>query len=452
VFTERFRSHHDAEGGLEALLGNPGSRAGKLLKMKSWSSVEKKLRESPRGLNRGVYIHVPYCDRICGFCNLNRTERCAADLDAYASYIESEIKTFGTYPYIKEQPFSVVYFGGGTPTILSTEQLSRILNALHENIPLTEDCEISVETTQHNLGVKKALALAALGVNRFSVGIQTFSGRGRKVLGRTYDDQKALEELREIRAAFKGVLGIDIIYSYPGQSLEELSEDAEICVSSGIDSVSFYSLMIHKGSALSRSIGNGDIEFKRTVDWDRERHHLFYKKLKESGFTLLELSKLARPGRDAYKYIHIQYENGELLPLGSGAGGRIAGFSVYSMAPGRRFVSPVDKRHERYYRMLGELQFGLYDAAKMAEGLGPETENAIRKKLDELESLGFLAPASDHVPGPAPDSTSGPAPCSAPGSSARTLSPDGVFWGNNIAVEVLGAAIHAAKKEKKVYV
>ncbi|MDR1212451.1 MAG: coproporphyrinogen III oxidase family protein [Spirochaetaceae bacterium] len=434
MFTERFRSHHDAEGGLEALLGNSGKLAGKILKMKSWSSVEKKLRESPGGLARGVYIHVPYCDRICGFCNLNRTERGAADLDAYAAYIAGELKTFGAYPYIKEQPFSAVYFGGGTPTILSTEQLSRILGALHDNIPLTEDCEISVETTQHNLGVKKALALAALGVNRFSVGIQTFSGRGRKILGRTYNDQKALEELRELRAAFKGVLGIDIIYSYPGQSLEELSEDAEICVSSGIDSVSFYSLMIHKGSALYRSIGNGDIEFKRTVEWDRERHHLFYGKLKEGGFTLLELSKLARPGRDAYRYIHIQYENGDLLPLGSGAGGRLAGFRVYSMAPGRRFVSPVDKRHERYYRMLGEFQFGLYDAAKMAEGLAPETENAVREKLDELESLGFLNPAPGAGPG------------------ARVLSPDGVFWGNNIAVEVLGAAIHAAKKEKKVYV
>ncbi|MDR1428754.1 MAG: coproporphyrinogen III oxidase family protein [Spirochaetaceae bacterium] len=431
VFTERFRSHHDAEGGLEALLGNKGGGMGRLLKMKSWSSVEKKLAESPKDLPRGVYIHVPYCDRICSFCNLNRTERGSADLDAYAAYLSDEIKTFGAYPYIRERPFGTVYFGGGTPTILSTEQLSRILNALHDHIPLTDDCEISVETTQHNLGVKKALALAARGVNRFSVGIQTFSGRGRKVLGRTYDSEKAIDALKELRAAFTGVLGIDIIYSYPGQSLEELSEDAELCLSLGIDSVSFYSLMIHKGSALSHSIAHNQIQFERDIAWDRERHHLFYKKLTDGGFTLLELSKLVRPGRDAYRYIHIQYENGELLPLGSGAGGNLAGFRMYSMAPGRRFVSPVDKRHERYYRMLGELQFGLYNAAKMAEGLSGGTENAIREKIDELHSLGFLDPV--------------------PGSSNYTLSPDGVFWGNNIAVEVLGAAIHAAKKEKKVY-
>jgi oxygen-independent coproporphyrinogen-3 oxidase len=226
-------------------------------------------------------------------------------------------------------------------------------------------------------------------------------------------------------------LGIDIIYSYPDQSLEELSGDAEICISSGIDSVSFYSLMIHKGSALALSIEREETQFVRNIEWDRERHHRFYRRLTGAGFGLLELSKLARPGRDAYRYIHIQYENGDLLPIGSGAGGRLGGFQIYSMAPGRRFVSPVNKRYERYYRMLGELQFGLYDPPKMAEGLAPGTETAILEKIKELGGRGLLSPI--------------------PQSSAWALSPDGIFWGNNIAVEVLGAAINAAKKEKAVY-
>jgi oxygen-independent coproporphyrinogen-3 oxidase len=434
MFTERFRSHHDAEASLEALLGKPKG-LGRLLKMKSWANVERKLRESPgaqeRNLPRGIYIHVPYCDKICSFCNLNRKERNKADLDAYAAYIAGELKAFGGYPYIREQPFNSVYFGGGTPTVLSVDQFSLILKALGDHIPLAAGCEISVETTQHNLGPQKALALAELGVNRFSVGIQTFSDRGRKVLGRTFDGEQSLEALRKLRAAFTGVLGIDIIYSYPNQSIEEITHDAEICIESEIDSVSFYSLMIHKGSALARSVENGEIQCIRDIEWDRERHHLFYKKLSDAGFSLLELSKLARPGRDAYKYIHIQYENGDLIPIGSGAGGRLAGFRIFSMGPGQRFVSPVNKRYERYYRMLGELQFGLYDPKRMSRGLPPGTEKAVYEKIKELESRGFLIPAVQ--------------------GSTWNLSPDGIFWGNNIAVEVLGAAIHAAKKEKTVY-
>jgi oxygen-independent coproporphyrinogen-3 oxidase len=399
-----------------------------LLKMKSWSAVEAGLRKSPpSGKSRGIYIHVPHCDRICSFCNLNRTERKGADLDAYAAYISSEIEAYGAYPYIRERPFDAVYFGGGTPTVLSTDQLSRILEALHQHIPLAPDCEITLESTQHNLGAKKAAILAERGVNRFSIGIQTFSDRGRKILGRTYNGEKALEDLYALRAAFKGVLGIDIIYSYPDQSTGELSRDAELCVSSGVDSVSFYSLMIHQGSILAKSIKQGETSFVRDIESDRERHNLFYKRLTESGFTLLELSNLARPGKDAYRYIHIQYENGDLVPIGSGAGGRIAGFQLYSMAPGRRFISPGNEEYNRYYRLLGELQFGLYDPARLARDLGPAAEEAIDRKIRELSGQGFLIPL--------------------PQSSAWTLSPDGIFWGNNIAVEILKAAIGAKKGE-----
>jgi oxygen-independent coproporphyrinogen-3 oxidase len=398
--------------------------------MKSWPAVEAELRKSPpSGKGRGIYIHVPHCDRICSFCNLNRTERKGADLDAYAAYIAGEIETYGAYPYIRERPFDAVYFGGGTPTILSTDQLSRILEALHRHIPLARDCEITLESTQHNLGAKKVAALADMGVNRFSIGIQTFSDRGRKILGRTYSGEKALEDLYALRAAFKGVLGIDIIYSYPGQSVEEVSRDAEICASSGVDSVSFYSLMIHQGSILAKSIRQGETSFVRDIESDRERHNLFYKGLTGSGFTLLELSKLARPGKDAYRYIHIQYENGDLVPIGSGAGGRLAGFQIYSMSPGRRFISPENREYSRYYRLLGELQFGLYDPAKLAGRLGPEAEEAVGKKLQELSGQGFLIPL--------------------PQGSAWALSQDGIFWGNNIAVEVLRAAIEAAAGAKK---
>ena len=157
----------------------------------------------------------------------------------------------------------------------------------------------------------------------------------------------------------------------------------------------------------------------------KERHHSFYNALIGSGFDLLELSKLVRPGKDAYRYIHIQYENGDLVPIGSGAGGRVAGFQIYSMSPGRRFVSAGNKEYNNYYRMLGELQFGLYDPARLARFLGPAVEKAIREKITELSGLGYLVPV--------------------PQSSAWSLSPDGVFWGNNIAVEVLKTAITASK-------
>jgi oxygen-independent coproporphyrinogen-3 oxidase len=419
VFAERFRSHHDAERRLNAALAIEPRSA-------PWEELEAKLQGPPAGRPRGVYIHVPHCDRICAFCNLNRRDRKGVDLDAYAEYIIEEIAAYGAYPYIREQSFDAVYFGGGTPTTLDLQQLGRILKALRTHLPLKPDCEITLESTQHNLPAAKAAALEAEGVTRFSIGIQTFSDRGRKLLGRTFEGKRAADELGALRAAFSGVLGIDLIYSYPDQTLEEAAFDAETCAALGVDSASFYSLMIQGSSALAQAIDAGELSFNRDIAFDRERHHLIYHGLADAGFDLLELSKLAKPGRDTYRYIHIRYENGDLLPLGSGAGGSLAGYSVYSMAPGRRFVSAPDAGHETYYRILGLLQFGRYDPAAIAQGLGEGTEALVREKIAEYADRGFLEVADN---------------------GACRLSPEGIFWGNNIAVDMLQTIITDSKKE-----
>jgi oxygen-independent coproporphyrinogen-3 oxidase len=396
--------------------------------MRPWSTVEAKLRESPRvgpgeERPRGIYIHIPRCDRICSFCNLNRKDLRGADLDAYTAYLIGEIEMYGRRPYVRDQPFDAVYFGGGTPTVLRTEQFSAVLKALNGCIPLKKDCEITVESTLHNLGIEKAAALERGGVNRLSIGVQTFSDRGRGLLGRTWDGKKAEEHLGALRSAFGGKLCLDIIYSYPDQGPEEAACDAERCAALPADSVSFYSLMIYPGSRLGKSIKSGAAVFNRDIEFDRERHHRLYRGLRDRGFELLELSKLARPGRDRYQYIRIRYNNGDIIPIGAGAGGNIGGIPVYSMAPGRRFVSSPDPRYEKYYKVLGYLQFGIYDADRITGELGGWARDAVEERMSFYRGQGFL---EETVPG---------APLS--------LSADGVFWGNNMAVDLLTAAAAA---------
>jgi oxygen-independent coproporphyrinogen-3 oxidase len=458
MFTERYRSHHDAEGRLAAMLKNGGSgkarsgggglqsfrsksaplarrlfRIGKAMGLKppagNWKALERVLRETPVQKTAGIYLHVPYCDKICSFCNLNRTSCGGVSLDSYANYLISEIKEWGRYPYIQGQRFESVYLGGGTPTVLSASQLGDILAALKDNIPLAKNCEISVESTQHNLNREKAAALQKAGVNRLSIGIQTFSERGRRLLGRTFSEERAKEELRTLRETFGGVLGIDIIYSYPDQSLEELRHDAEMCVSSGIDSVSFYSLMIQKGSALSSEIEEQRLAFNRNIAFDLERHNLFYNTLREAGFSLLELSKLARPGKDNYRYIHIQYGEGDLVPIGQGAGGNVAGFPLYSLAPGRRMTGKPDPLYQKYHRILGLLQFGVYDPERICAGLSVAQKEAAASAMKLLADTGFLSPAPD--------------------GKNQVLSADGIFWGNNIAVAILENIIKVNEKTKR---
>jgi oxygen-independent coproporphyrinogen-3 oxidase len=415
--SERLRSHHHVEQGLYRLLGvnmhtvNPLAPA----------TLEKKLNGSGDTETGGVYIHVPHCDRLCGFCNLNRKLLKDSSLEDYTDFLVSQIKGYGTYPYVQEKRIDSVYFGGGTPTVLGVPHFERILAALRENFKLLADCEISVETTQHNLGAEKAAALTGLGVNRFSVGIQTIPERGRRLMGRSYSEKKAKDDFAATREVFRGSLCIDIIYSYPGQTLEELAEDAAFCLDYGVDSVSFYSLMIQKGSAMSAAVEEGRLDFNRSIESDRERHNYFYTTLRNAGYDLLELTKLARRDRDRYQYIYVQYDRKDCFPIGSGAGGRIGGFGVYSMGPKTRFVTPPNENLEKYFRLSGLLQYGRYDTEQLGAALGNAGKDRVSEIIAAFIREGLLEQEGDRL----------------------RLSADGVFWGSNMAASLLEAVIHA---------
>ncbi|MDR1248467.1 MAG: radical SAM protein [Treponema sp.] len=432
MFQERLRSHHDAERKLAELLGRmppgPAAITGRghsetgAAPLDQNLRLEARLNEKPDGKKAALYVHVPYCDHTCSFCNLNRKERQGVDLDAYADQVVSEMKTWGAFPYVRKLKLEAVYFGGGTPTALTARQFANIFKTIKDSFTLSEDCEITVESTLHNLGADKAAALESCGVNRLSIGIQTFSDRGRKLLGRFFTGVKAEKELAALRNAFGGILGIDVIYSYPGQTLPELRRDADLCIASGIDSVSFYPLMIQPKSALAAAIEQGKIAFTRDIAVEIELHNLFYHALKNAGFDLLELSKLVRPASDRYRYIQFQYGAGDIIPAGSGAGGKIAGFSVYSTG-GRRMVSAPAPRYDSCHRILGRLQFGLYDPALIAGIAGPEKLAAITDAMTSLEREGLLELQA--------------------GKSTWKPTVDGVFWGNNMAVKIIEAAITA---------
>jgi oxygen-independent coproporphyrinogen-3 oxidase len=174
--------------------------------------------------------------------------------------------------------------------------------------------------------------------------------------------------------------------------------------------------MISEGSTLDGAISTGKVSFERDLQEEKMLHNRLYTRLMEQGFVLLELTKLVKPARDDYRYIRIRYGNRDLLPLGTGAGGRIGGYGVYHMAPGRSAVSPIDSRYNRYNALLGYLQFGKYDVAGLAELADTPSPHDVRTILEEYEKEGFLTPQ-------APDSW--------------RLTPDGVYWGNNLAIDFM---------------
>jgi anaerobilin synthase len=409
MFEGRYRSHHDSKRLTDKIIEE---------NLKNKGKKKRDLKEimNSEGINneRVLYVHTPYCDKICTFCNLNK-ELIKGKTTEYAEYLSKEFEKYGKTKYVAGKPFQVIYFGGGTPTVYSLADMEIILRSLRKNINLSDDYEFTFETTIHNLSKEKLKLMESYGVNRLSIGIQTFSDKGRKLLNRTFSGEEAFYKVKEIKENFGGHICGDIIYSYPGQSEEEVLADAEYCNKVSFDSVSFYSLMVSKGSALEKMISNGTIINNRTDENDRKNHNLFLQKMAESKYELIELSKLGIPERDRYNYIKLRYRNADTFPVGVGAGGVVEELGVFRMNKMITVDKHIEPSYFRYNELLGRMQYGEFERNYLEGFLKKEAYNKMIEMLENYKKNGLTEESA----------------------SGYRLTQDGIFWGNNIAVDLM---------------
>ncbi|MEG0069251.1 MAG: radical SAM protein [Cetobacterium sp.] len=411
-FETRYKSHHNSSGVFSKYYQPKRLNEEILL---------NKLSEEPKDVPRVIYVHTPYCDKICSFCNLNR-EQLNGSLDSYAEYIADEFEKYGQYRYFKERPVDVIYFGGGTPTVYKNNQLVKILESIKKNIKLSEDYEFTLETTLHNLTDEKIETMNKYGVNRLSVGIQSFSTEGRKFYNRTYAKDETIARLKDLKDKFNGEVCVDIIYNYPDQKIEDVRSDARTVKELDLGSVSFYSLMVHEGSALSQDIKNDKIKLEDNLRKERELHNAFVEELTSDGdYYLLELTKIAKKGRDKYKYIKARSFGGDTFPIGVGAGGNVGEITIFRMKKEMSMFVEKNEHQQRLDRLTGLFQFSRVEK-KIVENILLENEKkAFEKIIETLKKAHFIIESED----------------------AYTLTEDGVFWGNNISREILVRLVEA---------
>lgn len=302
MFKERIKTHHSAMGEGKKHLKGPAN-VSELL------SVAKDSEN-----NAVIYIHVPFCTKICTFCNMRRSLQ--VPLKEYADLIVEEIKEYSKLDYVKNTIFDAVYFGGGTPTTLSSADLTKILRTLKAELRFTEDAEFTVETTVTELQEEKWRTLIEEGVNRFSIGIQTFSDEGRKLMGRIGGGEKAYELLKALKQ-MNVTVSMDLIYNYPGQTMEDLYEDLNKIIELDLDGFSMYSLIDMKETRISAAQGQ---------DNDEKMFFAISEYMEKAGYRFLELTKMVK--QDSYRYIMNRHAGADTLPLGAGAGGSMRGVAM----------------------------------------------------------------------------------------------------------------------------
>lgn len=396
MFKERIKTHHSAMADAKQYVMGPRKVVELLTQLKPDIEVKEKAT---------IYIHVPFCNKICTFCNMRR--RLQQPLSYYHELIIKEIEAYSMLPYIQDITFDAIYFGGGTPTTLSAEALSLILSALHNYFNLTKDVEITVETTVTELTHEKIKVLKEGGVTRLSVGVQTFNDRGRKLMGRIGSGETAYNKLKELKAAGFKTISMDLIYNYEGQTLEELIGDLEKIAALELDGFSMYSLIDMKQTTISKA---------QSIEEDKKCFDTIASTMMEKGYRFLELTKMVRG--DEYKYVMNRHIGADTLPLGAGAGGSLGGLMLMNDIELEKYEEAVLHFEEKQgmlfakeYQKLNCFK-GAIQTLKLPEDISfYKDQKAYKEIIEEMLQRGYIEKKKENY----------------------QLTTEGIFWGNNIS-------------------
>lgn len=340
----------------------------------------------------GIYIHVPFCEKKCDYCDFySLPKKGEADFDDYA---ENLMKEIALYEEAMSGGVSTVFFGGGTPSLIGTDRLVQIMKKLRPF--LNDGAEITMEGNPESVLRLDVAALIDAGFNRFSMGVQSASDKLLKIMGRIHDKTTAADAFHHLREGGARNINLDFISSVPSETMEDVAASLAMIEALNPEHVSLYSLIVEPDTAFYRRYAKS---MEERDEADRIHVHAYEKGLAALGYKQYEISNFEKGGHKCahnLNYWHL----GEYIGLGPGASGHLNGrryrnvqnLSAYNEAlrDGRapieeeEVLSPVDRDNE--YTMLGlRLNEGIAMDALMPSGARFDTlyKEAIEKNVND---------------------------------------------------------------------
>jgi oxygen-independent coproporphyrinogen-3 oxidase len=264
-----------------------------------------------------LYLHIPYCQSKCPYCDFNSHAVASWPEDDYVRALVAEIeRRAGEAPWTGRQ-LKTIFFGGGTPSLFRPESIAKLMDAAERNFGLEHGAEVTLEANPGTVDAPKLAGMRAAGINRVSFGAQSFNDERLKFLGRIHGAAETREAVRLAhRAGFERV-NLDLIFAVPGQTIDETLNDIAEAAALGPDHVSAYNLTFEEGTAFFTELKRGRI---RPIDSDRQAE--FYAAVREElprrGYNMYEISNYAPRGHEArHNLSYWRLES--YLGLGAGA-------------------------------------------------------------------------------------------------------------------------------------
>lgn len=294
-----------------------------------------------------AYVHIPFCASRCGYCDFNtytaaELQRDGTSITAatYPDRVIAEVDWLRRNNSLDERELISVFFGGGTPTLIDSMELVRILQSLKSAYGFTHDIEVTTEANPDSVTLKDLEILRAGGFTRISFGHQSSATNVLALLERTHTPGKTWQAVSDARSAGFEHVSVDLIYGSPGETDENLAETLDQVSSADVDHVSAYSLIVEPGTRLAARVARGEIP-NPSDDVAAHRYELIDTKLQTLGMTWYEVSNWAQPGGECRHNI-AYWRNQDWLGIGPGAHAHTAGIRSWNLKHPAAWAARVD--------------------------------------------------------------------------------------------------------------
>lgn len=263
--------------------------------------------------NAGIYIHIPFCDHKCIYCDFYSIIN-HQNTSIYLKALKTEIDYYSNL-YSEGRTFTTIFFGGGTPSLMEASYIQEIIKYLYQKFNFTNSVEITLETNPGTVSKEKLIEFYNVGINRISIGIQSFDEEDLKFLTRIHNKEQAIKTVLDAHDAGFSNINIDLIFNLPNQTPIKWVKNLQMAMELPITHLSAYSLILEPGTILNKMVLDGDVKVE-DEDYDAALYSTTIEYLAKNNFTQYEVSNFSKSGFEC-RHNLVYWEHGEYLSFGT---------------------------------------------------------------------------------------------------------------------------------------
>ena len=295
------------------------------------------LKTATPSQSTSAYIHIPFCEHICYYCDFNKVFLEGQPVDEYIQRLLTEIELT-----LQQHPTKIsdtIYIGGGTPTSLTAAQLDVLLAGIHRLLPTSTTKEFTIEANPGDLTEEKLHVMKHHGIHRLSMGVQTFNNRLLKKIGRKHSAEDVYDTIRLLEKNQFDNVSIDLIYALPGQTLEDFRDTLHRAIDLGLPHYSMYSLILENKTMFMNWVRQGRLELP-SQEVESQMFEEAIEAMDKAGHRQYEVSNFATPGKESQHNL-IYWNNENYFGFGAGASGYLNNVRYKNYGPIQHYLKPL---------------------------------------------------------------------------------------------------------------